>query len=58
MLRRSWHTDFFCELFCLPDLEIECTAGVTGLQGMLTPPGHLILPHGGCDRSTGDAYSS
>jgi hypothetical protein len=37
-----WHTDFDYELVRLPDLEIGLTAGVTGHQGMLTPPRHPI----------------
>jgi hypothetical protein len=38
------HTDFDYGLLRLPDLEIGLAVGVTGQQGMLTPPSHLILP--------------
>jgi hypothetical protein len=32
-------------MYCLPDMEIEIMAGVTGRQGMVsTPPRHLIPP--------------
>jgi hypothetical protein len=35
--------DFGCGLFHLSDLEIWITVDVTGRQGMLTSPKHLIL---------------
>jgi hypothetical protein len=38
-LSRFWYTDFD---YGLPKLELGLTAGVTGRQGMLTPPRHLI----------------
>jgi hypothetical protein len=47
------HSDFDCELFRFPDLdtpifaiEMEHTTGITGRQGMVAPPRHLILPLG------------
>jgi hypothetical protein len=39
-----WHTDLDYGSYLLPNLEIGLTAGVTGRQGMLTPPWHLIPP--------------
>jgi hypothetical protein len=42
------HTDFDCGLFRLPDLDTPIlTIEFCALNGA----------HGGCDRSTGDAYS-
>ena len=43
-LSRPWHTDLDYGSYRLSNLEIGLTAGVTGQQGMLTPPWHLILP--------------
>jgi hypothetical protein len=39
-----WYTDFDYGSNRLPELELGLTAGVTGRQGMLTPPRHLIPP--------------
>jgi hypothetical protein len=36
------HTDLHYDSHCLSNLEIRLTLGVTGQQGMLTPPWHLI----------------
>jgi hypothetical protein len=41
---RSWHTDLDCGSYCVSNLEIELTVGVTSQQGMLTPPWHQIPP--------------
>jgi hypothetical protein len=41
-LSRSWHTDLNYGWYRLSNVEISFTAGVTGRQGMLTPPSHLI----------------
>jgi hypothetical protein len=43
-LSRSWHTDLDYGWYRLSNVEIGLTAGVTGQQGMLTPPWHLIPP--------------
>jgi hypothetical protein len=45
-LSRSWHSDldYSYSSYRLSNLEIGLTAGVTGQQGMLTPPCHLISP--------------
>jgi hypothetical protein len=43
-LSGSWHTDLDYGSYRLPELELGFTAGVTGLQGMLTPLRHLIPP--------------
>jgi hypothetical protein len=40
----SWHTDLNYGSYRLSNVEIGLTAGVTGQQGMLTPPWHLIPP--------------
>jgi hypothetical protein len=58
-LSRSWHTDFDYRLFCLPDLETGAMVGVSGRQGMLTPPRHLIPPmvsRGPCWPTFSDLY--
>jgi hypothetical protein len=44
LLSRSWHTDLDYGSYRLSNVEIGLTAGVTGQQGMLTPPWHLIPP--------------
>jgi hypothetical protein len=41
-LSRSWYTDLDYGLYCLPELELGLMVDVTGQQGMLTPPRHLI----------------
>lgn len=41
-VRRSLHTAVCYELLCLPDYDIEITAGITGQQRMLSHPSHLI----------------
>jgi hypothetical protein len=43
-LSRSLHSDLYYGSCCLSNLEIGLTAGVSGRQGMLTPPRHLIPP--------------
>jgi hypothetical protein len=43
-LSHSRHTDLDYASYRLPNLEIGLTVGVTGRQGMLTPPRHLIPP--------------
>jgi hypothetical protein len=43
-LSRSWYTDLDYGSYRLPGLELGFTACVTGQQGMLTSPRHLILP--------------
>jgi hypothetical protein len=43
-INRSSHTDLNYGSYRLPNLEVGLTAGVTGQQGMLTHPRHLILP--------------
>jgi hypothetical protein len=40
----SWHTGLDYGSCRLPGLEMGLTAGVTGRQGMLAPPWHLIPP--------------
>jgi hypothetical protein len=44
LLSHSRHTDLDCGSYRLSNLEIQLTAGVTGQQGMLIPPWHLIPP--------------
>jgi hypothetical protein len=39
-----WHTDLEYGSYRLPDMEIGFMAGMTGPQGMLNPPRHLIPP--------------
>jgi hypothetical protein len=43
-LSHFWVTDLDYGLNRLPELELGLTADVTGRQGMLTPPKHLIPP--------------
>jgi hypothetical protein len=43
-LSRIWYTDLDYGSNRLPELELLLTAGVTGRQGMLTPPKHLTPP--------------
>jgi hypothetical protein len=43
-LSRSWHTDLDYGSYRLSNAEIGLTAGVTGQQGMLPLPWHLIPP--------------
>jgi hypothetical protein len=40
----EYNTDFDCGFLHVPNLLSRHTAGVTGRQGMLTPPRHLIPP--------------
>jgi hypothetical protein len=44
ILGGSWHVNFDCGMFHLPDLEIGLKADVTGRQWIFTPPSHLIPP--------------
>jgi hypothetical protein len=44
IVSRSWHTDLDYGSYRLSNVEIGLTADVTGQQGMLTPPWHLIPP--------------
>jgi hypothetical protein len=41
-LSHFWYTDLDYGSNRLPELELGFTAGVTGRQGILTPPRHLI----------------
>jgi hypothetical protein len=41
IVKRSWQTDLYGS-YHLSNLEIGLTASVTGQQGILTPPWHLI----------------
>ena len=40
----SLHTDIDYGSYCLSSLEMGLMAGVTGRQGMLAPPWHLLPP--------------
>jgi hypothetical protein len=44
MFYRSWHADVDNGQLHIHDQETGLMAGVTGRQGMLTPPKHLIPP--------------
>jgi hypothetical protein len=44
LLSHSWHTDHDYGSYRLLSLEIGLVVGVTGQQGMLIPPRHLIPP--------------